>query len=106
MRRTLEDNKGVSMFASWESITFRSHSLDNFLNKNYISPSYLLKYIYQPGLNSCHHQPKIKKSFTFFHSFDWFQPRLFPRGYQGDFQGSTRITMLNERMEGINYLFS
>lgn len=39
--------------------------MENFLNENYIAPSYLLKYIYLPGLNSCHHQPKINLSTPF-----------------------------------------
>lgn len=63
--RTLEDKKGISLFARWESISFCSHSLGNFLNKYYIAPSCLLRYIYQPGLNSCYHQPQIDQSFAF-----------------------------------------
>lgn len=73
-------SKGVSLFARWESISFRSHPLDYLLNKNYYRAfiSVELYILTRAELMS----PSAQNRLIFCHllGFDWFQPRLFFTG--------------------------
>lgn len=76
----MKTTKGFSLFARWESISFRSHPLDNLLNKNYYRAFISVELYILTRAEPISQSAQNRLILRLLLGFDGFQPRLFFTG--------------------------